>query len=183
MRRFSAALSCSLLLAACNDAGLPPAAPPTMAAAPVTTVVLDAGAAATTAASAEVPTPAPTAPPAASSASANAGGDANPDFFACNTDSDCTAVAKVGCCQNGYLEAVNKQSASAYRASFVCGQKRPICPMYRITDKRLPVCGSTSHKCELLRPDQFTCSGSGPSVHACASGLTCDAGGHCTPAP
>jgi hypothetical protein len=181
MRRFSAAVSCSLFLAACNDAGPPPAVPSTTATAPVTTVVIDAGAPATTAASGEVPPPPPATPPTASSASP--AGDANADFFSCGADSDCAAVAKVGCCQNGYLEAVNKQSASAYRASFVCDKKRPICPMYRIADKRLPVCESTSHKCEMLAPDQFTCSGGGPNVHACASGSKCDASGHCAASP
>jgi hypothetical protein len=182
LRRFFAVLPCSLLVvAACNDAGPPPVAPATMAAAPVTTVVLDAGPAIAVTSDASALPAAPSASPAPSSPAAST--DNGPDFFSCTADADCTAVAKVGCCQNGFLEAVNTQSANAYRASFVCGQKRPICPMYRIADKRLPVCGATSHKCEMLQPDKFTCSGGGANVHACATGFQCDSGGHCARTP
>lgn len=176
MSRFGALVPCSLITfaVACNDAGPPPVAPATMAAAPVTTVVIDAGP--TTGAS-------PTPTPVTAGSGAGAGGDGGVDFYACAADSDCTAVAKVGCCQNGFLEGVNKKFADAYRASFVCEKKRPICPMYRIVDKRQPICGTTSHRCELLQPDQITCNGSGPDVHACANGSQCDSGGHCTPTP
>jgi hypothetical protein len=154
-----------------------------MAAAPVTTVVVDAGAM-TAASTADAATP-PPAPVGSASGQGNAstGADAGPDFYSCATDSDCTAVAKVGCCQNGFLEAVNKQSAEAYRASFVCDKKRPICPMYRILDKRVPLCESSTHRCELVQPEQIGCGGTGPNVHACAAGYKCDAAGHCVATP
>jgi len=157
-------------IAGCNDGGPPPTSPAPIAADPVTTVVVDGGpmTSATTAVAAEDPP----ANPASS-------GDGGADFASCSVDSDCVAVARVGCCKNGWKEAVNKQSVGAYNASFVCEKKRRICPQYRIVDRREAVCASDPHKCQMVAPAQITCSGSGPSAHACPSGTQCDGTGHC----
>jgi hypothetical protein len=151
-----------LLAAACAEVSSPP--PQTAASspppAPVTTVVVDAGAAATSA-----PPVAPTpvavadagAPVALTSADAGASSAPGPalasgDFYSCAADADCVAVPKVGCCHNGHLVAVNKQATDAYKASFTCGQKRPMCPQYIIKDSRVAKCDGTSHKCEMVAP-------------------------------
>jgi hypothetical protein len=180
MRRLVAGISSSLVIAivGCNDAGPPPAAPataPATAAAPVTTVFVDSGP--VTAVASTDPPPTPVAPATATP------GDSGADFYSCTVDSDCIAVPRVGCCPTGHKEAVNKQSADTYKNSFVCEKTRRICPMYRILDRRQPVCGTTSHKCELMMPDQIACSGAGPDVHACPTGFRCDANGHCASNP
>jgi hypothetical protein len=174
MRSLAAVLSLSLVLAAvaCNDAGPPPVAPAT-ATAPVTTVLVDAGPMTATSSVAESDPPATPASP----------GDGGGDFYSCGVDSDCVAVPKVGCCPNGSMEAVNKQSVDAYRASFVCGKTRHICPMYRLLERRRPLCGNASHRCEMVPPDQVVCNGTGPNVHACLTGTQCDSTGHCAPSP
>jgi hypothetical protein len=169
-------------LVACNDAGPPPADPTTVATTapppPVTTVVVDAGAATETPAPAPAPTVAEPTPPPAPAPTLPDGGV---DLFACGGDSDCVAVPKAGCCPTGHLEAVNSKSVDAYKASVVCTGKgrHRLCPMYRVLDKRIAICASGSHKCEMAPPDKVTCSGTGPDVHACPTGATCDASGHC----
>jgi hypothetical protein len=109
--------------------------------APITTVMLDGGSASSP------PVATPSDPPDAAMT-----GDAGPDFFACNADSDCITVAKNSCCNNGFLEAVNKQQGDAYKASFTC-DKRRMCPQFRIRDTRTPHCNADAHKCELVKTD------------------------------
>ena len=105
--------------------------------------------------------PGPTPP--ITSAMLDAGGDAHEMadaatdgqtgvFFTCNVDSDCVAVPKNSCCDNGFTEAVNRASADAYKASFTCTAKQ-VCPMFRIVDSRVAHCAPDTHKCELIRPD------------------------------
>jgi hypothetical protein len=72
-------------------------------------------------------------------------------LLVCAADSDCVAVPRNGCCNNGYKEAVNAASVAAYQASFVCPEPHPICPMFRIRDDRVPVCNVTTHLCELVK--------------------------------
>jgi hypothetical protein len=71
-------------------------------------------------------------------------------FYSCNASTDCVAVPKVGCCYNGYREAVNKGSVLAYKASFVCDNPHPMCPQYLIRDTRVPRCSPTLHRCEMV---------------------------------
>jgi hypothetical protein len=112
---------------------------------------------------------------------ASASNDGGPDYYSCAVDSDCVAVPKAQCCPNGFREAVNKQSVDAYRGSVACGNpRRRICPQYRVFDRRTPICGNESHRCEMVMPDHVTCNGTGPNVHACPSGSQCDPSGHCT---
>ena len=160
---------------ACTDSGPPPASP-----SPTTTVVAPASPPPPVAAAAPTDTPPPATsvaasdpPPAPASVV-----DAGPDFFSCSADSDCVAVQTAGCCPTGRKEAVNKQSTDAYAASVPCEKKHRICPMYRVLDRRVPVCGNTSHKCEMVQPNEIPC-GSGAGGRACPSGSTCDANGHC----
>ncbi len=94
---------------------------------------------------APAPTPAPTAPVAGME-------DAGPpaQFRACAADTDCIAVPRVGCCHNGWNEAVAASQKDAYAASFVCPQAHPICAMFLIRDKRSPRCNEATHLCELV---------------------------------
>src|ERR1700677_4956393 len=50
-------------------------------------------------------------------------------FQACQSDSDCVAVRRVGCCYNGDQEAVNVAQQDAYAASFTCPRRHP-CRMF-----------------------------------------------------
>jgi hypothetical protein len=108
-------------------------------------------------------------------------------FLVCAVDADCVAVKRNGCCNNGYKEAVNASSAAAYEASFVCPDPHPICPMFRVRDERSPECNEKAHECELVKPDQIQCGGTGPSAHQCPGSLHCTAPanaggrGHCGP--
>jgi hypothetical protein len=72
------------------------------------------------------------------------------EFRACATDTDCVAVPRVGCCHNGWMEAVAASQQGAYAASFVCPIAHPICPMILIRDTRIPRCNATTHLCELV---------------------------------
>lgn len=120
-------LGASLLpVLACNAVGLGPTPP-------ITSAMLDAGAAANDVAD--------------GAADAQTGA-----FFACTFDSDCVTVRKNGCCDNGYLDAVNAASVDAYKASFRCTTKQ-VCPMFHVVDTRVVHCTRDTHKCELVRPD------------------------------
>jgi hypothetical protein len=162
MRSLAPALLCSLLFApaACSN-GTPPAATP------MTVTLPGDGGVETTASGVAADDPTPASP------------DGGPDFYSCNIDSDCVAVAKASCCPNGFLEAVNKQSTDAYKNAFACEKRRRLCPQFRILDKRQAVCGNESHRCEMIRPDRIVCNGTGPNPHSCPSGLQCDSTGHC----
>jgi hypothetical protein len=109
-----------------------------------------------------------------------------PDFYSCTRDSDCVAVPKVGCCHNGYLEAVNANRADAYESSFVCDQTAPICPNFYIKDARVAECSNVSHKCEMIDPSAIQCKGFYANAHECPTGYACqlkpqmpDIPGHC----
>lgn len=73
-------------------------------------------------------------------------------YRACQQDSDCVAVPRVGCCNNGWLEAVNTGQKDAYAKSFVCPAPRPMCPMYIVHDTRTPKCDTTTQLCIMVRP-------------------------------
>jgi hypothetical protein len=93
--------------------------------------------------------PVPTADPGAPDAGAAEAG-APAQFRACAADTDCVAVPRVGCCHNGWMEAVAASQQGAYAASFVCPVAHPICPMFLIRDTRIPRCNVTTHLCELV---------------------------------
>jgi hypothetical protein len=72
-------------------------------------------------------------------------------FQACQADSDCIAVPRVGCCHNGYKEAVNVSQQDAYAASFTCPRRVP-CPMFIIRESRVPRCDLGTHLCAMVQP-------------------------------
>jgi hypothetical protein len=71
-------------------------------------------------------------------------------FRACNTDADCVAVPRVGCCHNGWNEAVAASQRDAYAASFTCPDAHPICAMIIVRDARVPQCDGATHLCTLI---------------------------------
>jgi hypothetical protein len=73
-------------------------------------------------------------------------------FQACQSDSDCIAVPRNGCCHNGWKEAVNVAQQDAYRNSFTCPQAHPICPMYIVRDARIARCDVGAHLCKMVQP-------------------------------
>jgi hypothetical protein len=106
-------------------------------------------------------------------------------FRACKTDSDCVAVARVGCCHNGWKEAVAATQKDAYAKSFTCPDPHPICPMYLINDQRLALCEARSHLCTMFKPEDIPCGGFIANPHQCPAGYHCamsrvpDVGGTC----
>jgi hypothetical protein len=77
-------------------------------------------------------------------------GDAAPaQFRACTTDADCIAVPRVGCCHNGWNEAVAASQKDAYATSFTCPDPHPMCIMMIVHDTRVPRCGA-DHLCTLV---------------------------------
>ena len=104
------------------------------------------------------PPPAVSAPPAASDETAigpgpadDNGADAgNAQYRGCKQDSDCVAVPRVGCCNNGWLEAVSTTQKDAYSKSFVCPTPHPMCPMYIVHDTRTPKCDAGTHLCTMV---------------------------------
>jgi hypothetical protein len=80
---------------------------------------------------------------------ADAGG-APERFRACRVDADCVAVPRVGCCHNGWNEAVAASQKDAYKASFACPDAHPICAMFIVRDTRVPQCDPAGHLCTLV---------------------------------
>src|SRR6185295_19091178 len=69
----------------------------------------------------------------------------------CNQDDDCVAVSRGGCCQNGWMEAVNKHHTKAYENATKCTlNPRPMCPMYLVHDTRVPQCDTTAKQCKMV---------------------------------
>ncbi len=127
---------------------------------------VDAAASASGSASASASSSASSAPAASSSANAE-------PFQVCAVDADCVAVPRVGCCHNGWNEAVNAQQTDAYTASFTCGDAHPVCPMYRVSDKRMPECSNLTHRCEMVKPEEIRCGGMISNSHTCPKPYTC----------
>jgi hypothetical protein len=70
-------------------------------------------------------------------------------FRACSADTDCVAVSRVGCCHNGWNEAVAASQKDAYAASFVCPVAHPICAMVIVRDTRQAACDAATRLCTL----------------------------------
>jgi hypothetical protein len=114
-------------------------------------------------------------------------------IHACDTDDDCVAVDRGGCCSNGWLEAVNKHHTKAYENASKCtANPRPMCPMYMVHDTRVPECNAKSGKkqCEMVAIEDIACGGHTPNPHACPDGYACegkslavDGPGKCEKAP
>lgn len=97
----------------------------------------------------------------------------HPDYYACTTDSDCVAVPRVGCCDNGWMESVNKHHVRSYEHSFTCPQSNPICPLYIVDDTRQPECNLGTGKCEMVAIDDIACGGFTINPHHCPAGYDC----------
>lgn len=106
-------------------------------------------------------------------AGASADGGVPAQYRACTMDSDCVAVPRVGCCKNGWMEAVATSQQSAYAASFTCPQAHPICPMYRVRDSRVALCDNAAHLCTMEKPEDVHCGGFVRNAHQCPTGYTC----------
>lgn len=140
----AAALVTLVALAACTK----PSGSSPMVTAPVTSGAPQA----------TTPPVASSAPPASSDESMMGPGPADDDaadagnaqFRACQKDADCTAVPRAGCCNNGWLEAVNVGQKDAYAKSFVCPTPHPMCPMYMVHDTRIPKCDPGTHLCTMV---------------------------------
>jgi hypothetical protein len=118
--------------------------------------------------------PAPdTAPTVTAPGDADAGPGTAPRFRTCTLDSDCLAVDRVGCCHNGWKEAVAATQKEAYEKSFVCPQPHPICPMYIVQDVRVPECDNATHLCTMVRAEDIACMGFIKNKHACPDGYRC----------
>lgn len=138
-------LAFALTVAACPACTRTSDSPP-LVTAPIASGAPGAAGAADAAAS---PPPAPASSGAAGTpADGNAGAAAQ--FRVCHADAECVAVARVGCCHNGWMEAVSASQKDAYAQSFVCPQPRPMCPMYIVRDARAAKCDLASHLCTMV---------------------------------
>jgi hypothetical protein len=94
-------------------------------------------------------------------------------YLTCRVDTDCIAVPREGCCNNGYKDAVNREKLAEYRAANACRLKNTICPQFRIEDARVPQCDFASHQCVMVEPNTIRCGGAGDAAHQCPVGFTC----------
>jgi hypothetical protein len=146
----------------------PPAAPPAPAPSLLSTSVGDAGTEAAASGGETATAPGPGATDAGAPA----------QYRSCTVDSDCVAVEKVGCCRNGWQEAVSTSQKEAYAKSFTCPQPHPICPMYIVHDTRVPLCDNGTHMCTMTRPEDVGCGGFIHNKHSCPAGYRCQLSKH-----
>jgi hypothetical protein len=97
------------------------------------------------------------------------------EYYQCESDDDCVAVEKAGCCPNGFLVAVNSCQVTAYDAKYACDNPGQICPRYIVDDTRVAQCDYTTHQCQMIDPTQIRCGGFiDPSLqHSCPTGFSC----------
>jgi hypothetical protein len=88
--------------------------------------------------------------PSASASAAPSASSAPDPIYACQSDADCVAVPRAGCCNNGYKEAIARGQEEAYRAAHPCARKRMICPQFVINDRRQPLCDSAEQQCVMV---------------------------------
>jgi hypothetical protein len=108
--------------------------------------------------------------------------------FSCAVDSDCVAVAKAGCCHNGYLDAIGAGQAESYDALYECAESNPICAQFQVVDTRVAICDRAAHHCAMIEPTDISCGGLA-AQHGCPAGFVCqpegpgaDRLGHCAAA-
>jgi hypothetical protein len=100
---------------------------------------------------------------------------AHPEFYACQTDSDCVAIEKAGCCPNGFLVAVNKDEVKAYETKYACTAQPAACPLFVVHDTRVSQCDFNTHSCQMIDPTQIRCGGfiAPERQHQCPTGFQC----------
>lgn len=161
-----ALLGSGLVVGACNEGGKPPVGPVVISA----PIAFGSGADGGVEAGRLAP---PSTAFDAGDASMAAADDAGTGFYDCTMDSDCTAVPKVGCCINGYMEAVSTRSVEAYKASFICPTPNQVCPHVMVSDTRQPECNNGTHQCEMVEIKSIQCGGFIRNQHRCPEGLRC----------
>ena len=124
-------------LVACAQTSQPP--PPTTAPVVSATALPD-------------PVPAPATSAVAKPATEDARTGLPAQFRACQSDSDCVAVPRAGCCDNGWKEAVAASQTDAYAQANACTRQRPMCPMFKVRDRRVAYCEPQTHLCSLKQP-------------------------------
>jgi hypothetical protein len=125
-------------LGACAQTSQPP---------PTTTApVVSASVSTSTSTSAAV---APVAPEPAPATAPTGVGD---QFRACQSDADCVAVPRAGCCDNGWKDAIAASQTDAYAQANACTRQRPICPMFKVRDRRVAYCEAQTHLCSMKQP-------------------------------
>jgi hypothetical protein len=103
----------------------------------------------------------------------------------CAVDNDCIAVAQAGCCDNGYLAAVNKGRTADYAALYACSQMSPICSLVKVNETRVAQCDFSAGKCQMIQPQDIHCGGFINPNHGCPQNWQCkldvnaDLGGSC----
>ncbi|MGZ3408109.1 MAG: hypothetical protein ACXVAN_16780 [Polyangia bacterium] len=99
----------------------------------------------------------------------------HPEFYKCDTDADCVAVDKAGCCPNGFLVAVNKNEVKAYDDKYACTTPPAACPLFVVHDTRVAQCDFQKHSCQMIDPTQIRCGGFiAPAMqHHCPTGYEC----------
>jgi hypothetical protein len=118
--------------------------------------------------------PPPSATPSATPITVSDGSGVAPrQFRTCKVDADCVAVDRVGCCHNGWKEAVSTAQRDAYARSFTCPDAQPICAMYIVRDERAVECDGPTHLCVMVRVEDVACGAPGDGRHACPEGYTC----------
>jgi hypothetical protein len=108
-------------------------------------------------------------------------------ILGCAVDSDCVAVPRGGCCNNGFNEAVNKHHTRAYANSTKCtANPRPMCPQFLVHDTRVAQCDTAAKTCKMFAVEDIKCGGFIKNAHQCPSGTSCshvgvnpDGGGKC----
>lgn len=98
------------------------------------------------------PAPAPASAAAAEPTSGEPSAGVGTQFRACRSDRECVAVPRAGCCDNGWKEAVAASQKDAYAQANACTRQRPMCPMYRVRDRRVPYCDAQAHLCTMKQP-------------------------------
>jgi hypothetical protein len=125
---------------------------------------------------------------ATAAADTSGGPTADTAFISCAVDNDCVAVPQGGCCDNGYLVAVNSCSVDDYYFSTMCTDASQICSNLYVNDTRVAYCDFSQHACTMIEPTQIHCNGFINPNHQCPTGYQCqfhgvpDVGGTCVPA-
>lgn len=92
----------------------------------------------------------------------------------CQTDDDCVAVSRGGCCPNGVKVAVSDGAQADYAAANACTvTPHPVCPFAVILDQRVAECNRTTNHCEMVAPEDIACGGFTAHPHECPTGYTC----------
>ena len=92
-----------------------------------------------------------------------------------------------GCCEHGYLKAVNRGRTAAYAAASKCtANPRPLCPQFFVNDTRVAQCDTGTSQCKMFAVDEIQCGGFINNAHHCPTGYECshlgvnpDGGGKC----